>query len=326
MQRLLVSTILLTGATGFIGSHVEIALAAAGHEVRCATRSPSKARAQHPERTWVELDLERPETLPTALVGCDSAIYLIHGMGQGHDDYPERERACAEAFAAAAAKAKLRRIVYLGGVVPQQGASRHLRSRERTGEILRGGTIDTIELRAAMVIGVGSASWGMVRDLARRLPAMVLPRWLRNASYPIAVEDVVAGLVEALAIPGKGSRLFELPGPQRITHRDMLVRTIEAMGRKSRMFNVPVLTPRLSSYWIALVTRTDLAMAKELVEGVRFDLEPLGESLWNSVPHVPMGLDDAIRTALGDDATPKVPSDAMRRRLVSIGARHPAAA
>ncbi len=320
------STILLTGATGFIGSHVAIALAAAGHEVRCATRSVGPARAAHPERTWVELDLERPDTLAPALAGCDGAIYLVHGMGKGHDDYPEHERISAETFVAAAAAAKLRRVVYLGGVVPARGASRHLLSRQRTGEILRSGAVSTIELRAAMVIGVGSASWGMVRDLARRLPAMVMPRWLRNVSYPIAVEDVVTGLLAALALAGTDSRWYELPGPERISHRDMLVRTINAMGRKSRMLSVPVLTPRLSSYWIALVTRTNLAMAKELVEGVRFDLEPLGESLWTHIDHEPMAVDDAIRRALGDDAATGVPSDSMRGRLQSLGAAHRAPA
>jgi uncharacterized protein YbjT (DUF2867 family) len=178
------TTILLTGATGFIGSHVAIALAAAGYE--------------EPGRSWVEVDLERPDTLPAALAGCAGAIYLVHGMGTGRDDYPEHERVGAETFASAAATAKLSRIVYLGGVVPPRGASRHLRIRARTGEILRAGAVETIELRAAMVVGAGSASWGMVRDLARRLPAMVLPRWLRNVSYPIAVEDVVKGLIAAL--------------------------------------------------------------------------------------------------------------------------------
>jgi len=318
--------ILLTGATGFIGRHVAIALAAAGHDVRCATRDASSARAKHPGRTWVELDLEKPATLAGALAGCDAAIYLVHGMGTGHADYPEHERVSAESFARAAADARLRRIVYLGGVVPVRGASRHLRSRERTGEILRAGAVDTIELRAAMVIGAGSTSWIMVRDLARRLPAMVLPRWLRNVSYPIAVEDVVTGLLAALDLPGTGSRLYDLPGPERITHRDVLIRAAAAMGRKRLMLSVPVLTPRLSSYWIALVTRTDLAMAKELVEGVRFDLEPSHESLWDHLGCRPMALDEAIRRALGDDAVVDVPSPAMCRRLESFGIEHRVAA
>ncbi len=322
MRRSAVPTILLTGATGFIGSHVAIALTAAGCEVRCATRSAAEARAKHPDRTWVELDLERPETLGPALEGCDRAVYLVHGMGGGNKDYPEHERVSAEAFVAAATAAKLRRVVYLGGVVPRRGASKHLRSRQVTGEILRSGGVDTIELRAAMVIGAGSASWNMVRDLARRLPAMLLPSWLRNISFPVAVEDVVIAIVEALGLPSTGSRVYEIPGPERITHRDLLVRAAAAMGRKSLMLSVPVLTPRLSSYWIALVTRTSLAMAKELVEGVRHNLEPLGDSLWTQIAHQPMPLDEAIRSALLDESVAEVPSAAMRSRLQTAGDSH----
>lgn len=322
--------ILLTGATGFIGSRLAFALDAAGYEVRSATRDPVKARERDPARRWVALDLERPESLGPALAGVDTAFFLIHGMGAGHaPDYPEREAAGAIAFVAAAVAAGVRRIVYLGGVVPASGTSRHLASRERTGELLREGAgdrLDVIELRAAMVIGAGSASWTMVRDLARRLPAMLLPRWLLNSSYPIAVEDVVVGLLAALAFPERGSRVFELPGAERVTHREMLVRTAAAMGRKSRMLTVPVLTPRLSSYWIALVTRTDLAMAKELVEGVRFDLEPTGERLWGHGVHAPMALDEAIRLALADDDAGSSPSPALIARLESLGRAHRARA
>ena len=312
------STILLTGATGFVGSHLQIALRAAGHTVRCATRSPAAARAKAPSLAWVELDLLRPETLPPALAGCDAAVFLVHAMGAGHEaDYPERERLGATAFAAAAGRAGLGRIVYLGGVVPATGASRHLRSRQRTGELLRAGPVEAIELRAAMVIGAGSTSWIMVRDLARRLPAMVLPRWLRNTSYPIAIEDVVRGLVAALALPVAGSRVYELPGRERLTHREMLVRAAAAMGHRPLLLSVPILTPRLSSYWIALVTRTSLAMAKELVEGVRSNLEPTGASLWDQIGQRPMPIDEAIRRALCDEAAPVLPSPAMCARLAA---------
>jgi len=314
----IVATILLTGATGFVGSHVLVALRAAGHTVRCATRKPDQARARAPELSWVELDLHRPETIEPALAGCEMAVFLVHEMGPEHgDDYPERERASAEAFAAAADRARLRRIVYLGGVVPATGASRHLRSRQRTGEILRAGPVETIELRAAMVIGAGSASWIMVRDLARRLPAMVLPRWLRNTSFPIAIEDVVFGIVAALALPFEGSRIYELPGPERLTHREVLTRAAAAMGHRRIMVDVPILTPRLSSYWIALVTRTNLAMAKELVEGVREHLEPTGASLWDVIGHRPMPVDEAIRRALQDETSTSLPSRAMRMRLAT---------
>lgn len=311
------STILLTGATGFVGSHLLVALRAAGHRVRCATRSPDEARAKAPELDWAAVDLLQPATLVPALAGCDAAVFLVHAMGTGHDDYPERERESAKSFAEAAGKAGVQRIVYLGGVVPAKGASRHLRSRERTGEILRSGPVETIELRAAMVIGAGSTSWIMVRDLARRLPAMVLPRWLRNTSYPIAIEDVVHGIVAALGLPAGTSRIYELPGRERLSHRDLLVRVAAAMGQHPVLFSIPILSPRLSSYWIALVTRTSLAMAKELVEGVRSNLEPTGASLWDEIGRQPMAIDDAIRRALSDEDAPVVPSAAMRARLAA---------
>jgi len=316
-------TILVTGATGFVGRHVVVALRAAGHTVRCASRSVERARACFPELDWVELDLLRPDTIAPALAGCDAAVFLVHAMGAAHGaEYPERERAGAEAFAAAAGRAGLRRIVYLGGVVPATGASRHLRSRQRTGEILRAGPVETIELRAAMVIGAGGASWVMVRDLARRLPAMVLPRWLRNTSFPIAIADVVYGLVAALELPGRGSRVYELPGLERMTHREILVRTAAAMGRRRLLISVPILTPRLSSYWIALVTRTNLAMARELVEGVRFDLTPTGESLWDEVAHRPRSIDDAIRAALDDESAARGPGSAIRGAVADTLAPH----
>ncbi len=265
------------------------------------------------------LDVMEPSTLAPALAGCEVAIFLVHAMGPGHSgDYPERESAGAETFAAAAARAGLRRIIYLGGVVPATNASKHLLSRQHTGEVLRAGTVETIELRAAMVIGAGSASWVMVRDLARRLPFMVLPRWLRNISFPIAIEDVVFGIVAALDLPSAGSRIYELPGPERLTHREMLIRAAAAMGRHRWMLSVPILTPRLSSYWIALVTRTSLAMAKELVEGVRANLEPTGEPLWPNIGHTPMALNEAIERALSDETAPAVPSAAMRARLAAL--------
>jgi uncharacterized protein YbjT (DUF2867 family) len=318
MSRYDMPTVLLTGATGFVGSHLAVSLCATGYTVRCATRSVEKARLNCPELDWVELDLQRPQTIASALAGCESAVFLVHGMEPGHsEDYPERERAGAQAFAAAAGAAGLSRIVYLGGVIPVAGSSRHLLSRQQTGEILRNGPVETIELRAAMVIGTGSASWTMVRDLARRLPAMVLPRWLRNTSFPIAIEDVVHGIVAALTLPGRGSRVYELPGRERLMHRDVMVRAAAAMGRRRPMISVPILTPRLSSYWIALVTRTSLAMAKELVEGVRFNLEPVGASLWDEIGYQPMAVDEAIRRALIDETSMVIPSAAMRARLVA---------
>lgn len=313
--------VLLTGATGFVGRYLYEALVASDVEVVCGTRDVESARARHPEREWTLIDVERPESLRASLLGCDAAYYLVHGMGQG-DDYPEREAQSARNFLRAAEAAGVSRIVYLGGVLPGGPImSRHLASRRDTGVILRSGDVSTIELRAAMIVGLGSASWTMVRDLAARLPAMVLPRWLRNSSYPIAVDDVVWALVAALRMDHEDSHVYEIPGPERISHRDVLERVAALQGHTRRMVNIPILTPRLSSYWIALVTRVDLDMAKELVEGVRFDLDPQEDIFWNHVERTPMSLEVGARLALNDEFSRTVPSRSAQLRGREIGAR-----
>ncbi len=313
--------VLLTGATGAVGAYLFEALVAAGCEVVCGTRNVQSATDQYPSRNWVHLDVERQSTLVEALEGCDAAYYLVHGMGQG-SDYPERESRSARNFLAAAEASGVSRIVYLGGVLPTgQRSSKHLKSRRDTGRILRSGELSTIELRAAMVIGVGSTSWTMVRDLGARLPAMVLPRWLRNHSYPVAIDDVVVALIAALRLPTNTSHVFDIPGPERISHRDMLARVARLQGHTRRMVNIPILSPRLSSYWIALVTRVELDMAKELVEGVRYDLEPSEDILWDSLSHVPMGIEASAMLALDDESVERAPSPIARERMRRIGRR-----
>lgn len=313
-------TVLLTGATGFIGRHLFVALEAAGYRVRCATRHVGRARRERPELEWKHLDVAYPSTLRPAMAGCHTAIYLIHGM-RGGLDYPERERQGAEAFREAAADAGVRRIVYLGGVAPRGHASRHLRSRLTTGAILRGGSVPCTELRAAMIIGKGGASWRIVRDLARRLPAMILPRWLSNRSCPVGVADVVAALLWAVGLPDDvESEWLDVPGPRAVTHRALIDLVADHFGRHPTMVAVPVLTPRLSSYWIALVTSESLPMAQELVEGLREDLLPSGEVVWDRCHRRPTPLDVAIQDAIDDElASDEIPSPAMVQRLRELG-------
>ena len=312
-------TVLLTGATGFVGRHLRPALEAAGYRVRCTSRDPRRAEASAPDVDWVRLDLDDPASLEPAMEGCQRALYLIHGMGSG-EDYAEREVAGARRFRAAAEAAGLQRLVYLGGVAPAGEASRHLAARIATGEALREGSLSAIELRAAMVIGEGSESWLMVTDLARRLPAMLLPRWLQNTSWPISIEDVTRGLLAALQLPGEGSAVFELPGPERIRHRDLLQRVSRALGRRPLMLDVPFVTPRLSSYWIGFVTRADAALAKELVRGIGSDLEPRGTSLWEAAQlEPPLPLEQAFRHALADLGQNDPPSSETLARLRSLG-------
>jgi uncharacterized protein YbjT (DUF2867 family) len=313
--------VLLTGATGFVGSRLRVALEAAGYDVRLCARDPDRARARRPGGDWTFLDIERPESFLPALEGCEAAFYLIHRVGAS-SDYPEREKDAARAFAEAAARRNLRRIVYLGGVAPKGLPSRHLESRLETGSIFRSGDVPAVELRAAMIVGHGSTSWRMVRELAGRLPAMVLPRWLTRHSWPVSLDDVVLALLAALEAPDSGPGCYEIPGPERISHRQMLARAAKHLGRRPWMIGVPVLTPRLSSYWIGWVTSVELAVARELVHGLVSDLDPAGPSFWElGLPGVrrPIPLDRAIELALADEGESESPSPSTRARLERIG-------
>ena len=309
--------LLLTGATGFVGCHLDAALAETDWDVVRATRD--RAKAARPG--WVYMDVEDTSSIEPALQGCDAAVYLIHSIDDSKD-YPEREARSALAFRGAAERAGVSRIVYLGGVEPKGKASRHLKSRLHTGEILRSGTVSTIELRSGLIIGAGGSSWMMVRDLAARLPAMLLPRWLQFSSWPVWVEDVVLAIVRALDLPADESVWYDLPGPERMTHANFLARVAKSMGKDPRLFGVPVITPRLSSYWIALVTRADLALAQELVEGLQSDLEPTGQVFWDVLrDERPTEFQTSVYQALEDEMyserpTPKLVSR-MRTRLRS---------
>jgi uncharacterized protein YbjT (DUF2867 family) len=304
-------TLLLTGATGFVGRHLDAALAETDWKVRRATRNREKAA----EPGWVHLDVEQPESIEPALQGCDAAVYLIHSIDNS-DDYPEREARSAEAFRRAAEDAGVKRIVYLGAVAPEGRGSRHLQSRLHTGEILRSGSVSTIELRSSLVIGAGGSSWMMVRDLAARLPAMLLPRWLRYSSWPVWIEDVVIAILEALDLPLDGSAWFDLPGPERMTHANLLSRVAKSMGKDPTLVGVPVITPTLSSYWIALVTRADLALAKELVQGLQSDLDPSGEVFWDRIPgRKRTPFQTSVYQALEDEAADHVPTLKLIERM-----------
>ncbi len=311
--------ILLTGATGFVGGHLRIALAAAGYDLRLASRDPAAARREHPEGTWVHMDIKKPESMEAALEGCDAAYFLVHRVGSG-GDYAEVEAEAAKHFAKAASRKKVKRIIYLGGVVPPRGkSSKHLQSRKHTGEILRGGDVPCTELRAAMIVGEGSRSWRILTDLADRLPVMVLPRWLRNHSWPVSIDNVVYALVAALTLEHEGSQWFDLPGEERVSHRESLLRVAKAMGKHPVTIGVPVLSPTLSSYWIGALTSVSFTLARELVQGLKYDLDPSGVVVWDKVKEKPYGVNKAITLALADLGLRETPSSATKARLEALG-------
>jgi uncharacterized protein YbjT (DUF2867 family) len=275
----------LTGATGFVGGAVRPALAREGWHLRCLTRDAARAQKREPALDWVQGDVGDQESCARAMSGCQAALYLVHGIGEGAD-YRRQEVTAAGTFATVAAAAGLERIVYLGGVAPIGAGSDHLRSRLEVGEALRAGPVKTIELRASMIVGHGSLSWLIVRDLAARLPFMVLPRWLKSRTQPVAIEDVVTALVRALELPLATSAWFDIPGPVTLSGREILEETARVMGlRHPCMVEVPFLSPSLSSLWVRFVTRARWSVAREVVVGLTEDLLARDDRFWELIGH-----------------------------------------
>lgn len=294
--------ILLTGATGFVGDAVYPMLRARGWQVTCATRSPQAARIRQPDRRWVHVDVDDPRTLAPALIGHKASLYLVHGMRGAKGDYIEREALAAQRFGQAAQEAGLQRVVYLGGILPAGPVSTHLASRIEAGRALRTAFSQTVELRASMIIGAKSESWMMVRDLATRLPALVLPAWLGSKTQPIAIDDVVFALVEALALPPSRAGVYDVPGPETLSGYAILKRVAHAQGQDPYMLRVPHLAPRLTQPWVRWLTRADGRIAKELVQGLTSDIVAHGKRIWDYVPaHERLSFDEAVRRALRDE-------------------------
>jgi uncharacterized protein YbjT (DUF2867 family) len=316
-----VRTVLLTGATGFVGSHTQRRLVAEGFSVRCATRDPERARRNLPELDWVLLDVNRSETIEPAMRGAEAAIYLVHGMAGG-PGYEERETVSATAFAEAARRAGLERIVYLGGAAPRGVPSRHLGSRLMTGRILRAGAVPVFELRASMIVGHGSISWQIVRDLAARLPVMLLPNWLGTRSQPIAIDDVVEALTAALSLPLDAAGVHDLPGPEILTAKDILFRIAALRGSRPLTLSVPVLSPHLSSYWLKFVTGADYHVARELVDGLSSDLLASGRGFWELLPdHHLVPFDTAARRAMARDEGSPGSTHVLERVVAMVSRR-----
>lgn len=262
--------IAVTGATGYIGGRLVPRLLDAGYPVRCLVRDARRLDGR-PWRSRVELaeaDPLRPETLPVALAGVDIAYYLIHSMAGGRD-FAARDLEAARHFAAAARDAGVQRIVYVGGLGDPAGdLSHHLRSRQETGEALRTAGVPVTEFRAGVIVGSGSLSFEMIRYLTERVPVMVCPRWVYTRTQPIAIRNVLEYLLGALRQPASAGRIIEIGGSDVVTYGDMMRLYAEVRGLRRRLVPVPVLTPRLSSYWVHLVTPVPAAIAQPLIAGL----------------------------------------------------------
>jgi len=290
--------VLVTGATGYIGGRLVPDLLASGHSVSCLTRTQRNLAGRFPGATGIEGDVLEAPSLVNALTGMDAAYYLIHSMGTG-GDFASRDRDAARNFATAAKAAGVKRIIYLGGLgTHSDQLSKHLRSRHEVGEILRTFGPAVTEFRAAIIVGSGSASFEMIRYLAERLPVMIAPKWVSTRSQPIAVADVIAYLVAALERDPSGSRIYEIGGEDILSYREIMLCYARLRGLKRTIIDVPVFTPRLSSYWVHLVTPVPASIARPLIDGLRSEAVADREAALRDFAIRPMGCDEAIRRAL----------------------------
>jgi uncharacterized protein YbjT (DUF2867 family) len=293
--------IAVAGATGYLGGLLCRRLQEEGREVRALARHPERAGdLREAGCELVAADVLEPETLAPALGGVEVAYYLVHSMGRGADgDYAERDQQGAENFAAAAAAAGVKRIVYLGGLGE---GSKHLDSRHRTAETLRRGEVPVVYFRAAAVLGAGSESFRTAFYLVRRLPAMVTPRWVTTRTQPVAVADAIAFLAAAADLTLPIEREIEIGGPDVTTYGGMIDELARALGRNPPLrITVPLLTPTISSFWIGLVTPVDSGVAKPLIEGLATETvvdDPSGMELFPGVERTP--LRQALAAALAE--------------------------
>jgi len=293
------TSVLVTGASGYVGGRVVPALLSEGATVRCLARTPAKLKAA----PWFS-DIEVvqgsvDDDLADAMCGIDVAVYLVHSIGEG-PGWEDREQRNASNFARAAETAGVKRIVYLGGLGARgDNLSRHLASRQRVGAELANTSVPTIELRAGVIIGSASASFEMLRYLVEVLPVMITPKWVTTKCQPVGIADAVSLVVSAVAAPDGVSGIFEVGGADVVTYAEMMAAYARVAGLRRRLLiPVPLLTPRLSSHWIGLVTPVPVPLAKELVHSLVNEVVVTGRSACNAFGVTAIGLDEAITRAL----------------------------
>ncbi len=294
--------ILLTGATGYVGGRLRPLLEQHGLGVRCLSRRPQSLEAQVAATTEVvKGDVLDRASLERALRDVDTAYYFVHSMGN-KADFEAQDRQAAQNFADAAKARGVRRIIYLGGLGDADEAlSKHLRSRHETGEILRTSEAQVIELRASIVIGSGSLSFELIRALVERLPVMICPKWVRVLAQPIAIEDVLAYLLQSLDIPAGPSQVYEIGGPDQVSYGDIMQEYARQRGLRRLMISVPVLTPRLSSLWLGLITPVYARTGRKLVESLRNPTLVRDRAAEAVFTVEPRGLAEAIARALANE-------------------------
>lgn len=291
------TTVLVTGATGFVGRRLVPELVAQGLTVRAMTRRPETYDGPGEA---VGGDVHDPGSLVPALSGVDVAVYLVHSLDD--DDFEAKDAAAATAFGTAAAAAGVQQIVYLGGLGAEgEALSAHLRSRREVETLLGEAGVPVTVLRAAIVVGAGGISWEMTRQLVKNLPAMVVPKWAATRTQPIAIADVVRYLAGVIGRPEALGRVFEIGGADRLTYIEMLQQASEVMnGRRVAVVKVPVLTAKLSSYWISFVTNVDVTTGRNLIDSMGTEVVVTDDSIRELVPGEPATYAEAVRTAISE--------------------------
>lgn len=302
-------SILLTGASGYIGGRLLRSLEGGGHVVRCLAREPGRVAPSRPTTEVVAGDCLDEASLDRALVGVKSAYYLVHSMAAG-PHFADLDRKAADNFGRAAARAGVHRIIYLGGLSDDtKSLSAHLRSRTETGDALRAGGVPVIEFRASVVIGAGSLSFQMIQALVERLPVMVCPRWVATLTQPIAIDDVLVYLVAALDLPATRGSVFEIGGPEVVSYGDMMREYARLRGLRRLLLPVPVLTPHLSGLWLALVTPAQARVGRALVDGLKNPTVVRSADAQSAFRLQPMSLRSSFVKAIEEGAEKRMKTD-----------------
>jgi uncharacterized protein YbjT (DUF2867 family) len=295
--------VLVFGATGYIGANLVPRLLREG----CTVRASGRNRKVLEARGWAgvelaEADALQPASLPAVLAGIDTAYYLVHSMAAGRN-FGSLDLLAAENFAAAAAQAGVRRIVYLGGLIPADADSEHLVSRRDTGERLRAGRVPVTEIRAGIIVGPGSAAYEVIRDLVNHLPLMLTPRWVQSKSAPIALDNLLDYLVRVAWIDEAAGKVLDAAGPDYLSYEQVMRQYGEAVGKRPRIVRVPVLTPTLSAYWLGLVTAVPANIARALIGGLKHDLPADDAELRRLVPLQLLSFRESVAAALRAEQT-----------------------
>ena len=299
--------ILLTGASGYIGKRLLPVLLEQNHEVICCVRDknrfPSDGIYAHKNISVFEVDFLKEIKITDSIRNIDAAYYLIHSMSSNIKDFEQLEIDSANNFINLVKQTSVKQIIYLGGITNEEKLSKHLASRKKVEEILRGSGISLTSLKAGIIVGSGSASFEIIRDLVEKLPIMITPKWLNTKHQPIAIRDVLRYLTGVLLKPETFNKSYDIGGPDVLSYKKMLLQFAEVRGLKRYIFTVPVMTPRLSSYWLYFVTSTSYMLAINLVNSMKIEVVAKNNELQKMLDVVPITYKEAVQTAFQEYRT-----------------------